>query len=76
MCLPCVGALGILNLVQSLGRDGQVHWLRRCSRYAQTSGANAVGVIVTIALRFFLGRALPDFGKTWLDIFVGPLGLG
>ena len=76
MCLLRVGALGLLNLVQSLSRGDQVHWRRRCSKYVQTLGAYAVGVIVTIDLRFCLGQALPDFGKTWMDIFVGPLGMG
>ena len=76
MCLPRVGALGLLNLVQSLGRGGQVHWRRRCSKCAQTSGDYAVGGIVTIAQIFCRGQALPDFEETWLDIVIGSLGLG
>ena len=76
MCLPRVGALGLLNFVKSLGRDGQVHWRMRCSKCAQTLGAYAVGVIVTIARKFHRGRALLDFEETWLDIAVMPYGLG
>ena len=75
MCLPRVGAWGLLNRVQFLGRCDQVHWHRKCSKCAQASGVYAVGGIVTIAPRFRLGQALPDFGETWLDIVVGPLGL-
>ena len=76
MCLPHVGALGLLKLVQSLGRGGRVYWRRRCSKCAQTSGAYTVGGIVTIAQKFRQGQALIDFEETWLDIVVGTLGLG
>ena len=76
MCLPRIGAWGLLNLVQFFGRGGPVHWRRKCSKCVQTSGSYAVGGIVTIAWSFFLGQALPDFGETWLDIVVRPLGLG
>ena len=76
MCLPRVGALGLLNLVQSLGRGGQVHSRMRCSKCAQTSGAYAVGGIVTIAQKFRRGQALLDFEETCLDIVVGALGMG
>ena len=75
MCLPRVGAWGILNLVRFLDIGGQVHWHKKCSKCAQTSGAYAVGDIVMINQRFCLGQALPDFGETGMDIFVGPLGL-
>ena len=76
MCLPCVGVLGLLNLVQSLGRGGQVYWRMRCSKCAQTLGAYAVGGIVTIAGKFHRGRELLDFEETWQDIVVGTLGSG
>ena len=76
MCLPRVGDLGLLNLIQSLGRGGQVHCRRRCSKCAQNLGAYAVGGIVTIAQKFHRGWAFLEFEETWLDIFVGPLGLG
>ena len=76
MCLPRVGAWGLSNLVQLLDIGGQVHCHKKCSKCAQTSGAYAVGGIVTIARRFRLGQALPDFGENGLDIVVGPLGLG
>ena len=76
MCLPRVGAWGLLNLVQCLHRGFQVHWHRKCSKCAQTSGAYAVGGIVTISRKFRLGRALLDFVETWMDIVVGTLGLG
>ena len=76
MCLPRVGALGLLKLVQSLGRSGKVHCRRKCSKYAQTLGAYAVGGIVTIAQKFCRGRALIEFEETWLDIVVRLLGLG
>ena len=76
VCLPRVGVWGLLNLVQCLGRCGQVHWHRKCSKCAQTSGAYAVGGIVTIYWRFCLVQALSDFGESWLDIIVGPLGMG
>ena len=76
MCLPHVGAWGLLNLVQYLGRGVEVHWHRKCSKCAQTSGAYTVGGIVTIAQRFRLGQAFPDFGETWLNIVVGTLKLG
>ena len=70
MYLPHVGALGLLNPVQSLNRGGQVHWRIRCSKYAQTSGDYVVGGVLTIARNFHLGQ------ETWLDIVVGPLGMG
>ena len=75
MCLPRVGALGLLNLVQYLGRGVQVHWRRRCSKCAQTSGAYTFGGIVMIVRKFGRGRALIYFEETWLDIVVGPLGM-
>ena len=39
-------------------------------------GAYAVGGIVTITMKFRRGRALLKFEETWLDIVVGPLGMG
>ena len=75
MCLPHVVAWGLLNPVQFLGICGQVHWHSKYSKCAQTSGAYAVGGIVTIAHRFRLGQAFPDFGETGLDIAAGLLGL-
>ena len=76
MCIPRVGAWGLFNIVQLLDIGGQVNWHKKCYKYAQTSGAYTVGGIVTISRRFCLGQALPDFGETGLDIFVGLLGLG
>ena len=76
MCLPRVGAWGLLNLVRFLDIGGQVHRHKKCSKYVQTSGAYSVGGIVTIARKFRRGRALLDFEETWLDIVVGPIGLG
>ena len=68
--------LGLLNPLQSLVRFGQVHWRRRCSKCVKTWGACAVGGIVAIDRKFRQGRAWINFEGTWLDIFVGPLGLG
>ena len=75
MCLPRIGSWGLLNLVRFLGIGGQVHWHRKCSICAQTSGAYEIDGIAMIFWRFCRGQALPDFGETGLDIFVGMLDL-
>ena len=75
MCLPRVGSWGLLNLVRFLGIGEQIHWHRKCSICAQTSGAYAVDGIVMIFRRFRRGQAFPYFGETGLDIVVGLLGL-
>ena len=75
MCLPRVGSWGFFNLVLFLGIGGQVHWHRKCSICAQTSGAYEVDSIVMIVRRFCRGQVFPDFGETGLDIGVGMLGL-
>ena len=65
MCLPCVGAWGILNLFQFLGRGGQVHWHRKCSKCAQTLGAYAVFGIVTIALEVLSRTGIARLWRNW-----------
>ena len=72
MCLPLIGAWGLLNLVQFLDIGGQVNWHKKCSKCAQTSGAYT---ILMIDQRSRLGQAFPDFGETRLNIAIGTLGM-
>ena len=75
MCLPRVGAWGLLKLVRFLDIGNQVNWHKKCSKCAQTLGYYTVGGIVMIDRRFRLGQALSDFGETGLYIVVGLLGM-